>query len=419
MATLVAKATTIVLRINGRDCNLTHTRTDSFKFLDADRPYWYGLDGQQVTLDVISIDGQMVGAGTAGPQIPLLPVPLTAPPPAPRPLPARRAGGGRQPAACFAPAGWKQPQRHVLCIGLDLAWFGGSRGDRNSQYDCLTYLVLDNDNDNDNDKGISSFGLKRVALGRKLTEKGNPYANCDPAAELLLEAIDSLVKLWPDHACVLAIDAPLQASSPPHPPRHIKQKKGDCRHRACETLLQAACGLHARRWMPMIQPGAPLTQRVIALMAGLGQNGFTVFPKESKKLVIECFPREAQWSAAVRNGYGELTPLESRLYKTCGNDLLPIHLYTRFAVDALVGLGLVSGIGRGYWNQIICELLKSLSGDALWITQKTGYGRGGKLFDDAVDATIALSVAVAFACDQAHVWIDGNGADGHIIGPGQ
>jgi hypothetical protein len=45
--------------------------------------------------------------------------------------------------------------------------------------------------------------------------------------------------------------------------------------------------------------------------------------------------------------------------------------------------------------------------------------QAGKPFDDAVESVMAAFVAVSFVQLRAHVFVDGNGADGHIIGPGR
>jgi hypothetical protein len=392
----------IVLRVNGRDCQMVHAvrgkdcrETHAFSFvLDVDREFWSGLRGQDVTLEVVHLAAAEVA----------VPPEMIA---QQRPVAVAPGPAGGPLNNYFVRTGWTEQKLPILCIGLDLAWFGGSRNDRDSQFDCLAYVALTRD-------GPADYGLKRVSLASAPTGDENLYANFDINSELLLGALEELVAQHKDHAVVLAIDAPLQAQ--PATARAIKQD--GLRRRACENLLQETCSATATVWRPNIQPGFPLAQRVLSLLHSLTNLGYALFPKLARFQIIECFPVEAQWSAAARGGFARLAPLEARSYKNCGSGALPLHLYSRFTIDALDGLAPVCGLEIRGWNTIVCSILDRLSRDTRWIDSQTGHGRGGKLFDDAIDATIALCVAIAFAKGAAHVWMQNAGEDGHIIGPG-
>ena len=74
------------------------------------------------------------------------------------------------------------------------------------------------------------------------------------------------------------------------------------------------------QWHPNIQHGAPLTQRVVSLLNGLQQQGFSLWTQSTKldsKLVLECFPAEAIWAMKRLGQYPEaLLASDVKAYKS-------------------------------------------------------------------------------------------------------
>lgn len=304
----------------------------------------------------------------------------------------------------------------VLCIGLDIAWFGGSAGNPQSQYDCLAVVYLD--------PGTGSTSPARSAFRRI------PLVGRDPDARLLLAAITALLQEYaPTTRILLAGDAPLQALPRPHlEPRCAKTVKGKVVRRACEDYLSA----HRQRldrdaggcqgWQPNIQPGAPLAPRIIHLLAGLAQQGFTVWTPADQchdRLMLESFPAEAIWAMRRQGQYpAPLTVQDVKAYKRQQRNLL-----TAAQVQALVHVTLDSfadATGNApRWRALVDAALAWMLADDTWKTPD-GYYRGGKLLDDVVDSLICLATALSYHAGLVHVWQDpAQPEDGHIIGPGR
>lgn len=304
----------------------------------------------------------------------------------------------------------------VLCIGLDIAWFGGSAGKPQSQYDCLAAVYLG--------PGTVSTALARSAFRRiHLVDR-------DPEARLLLDAITGLLQEFtPVPRVLLAIDAPLQALSRPHlEPRCAKTVTGKVVRRACENHLSTerqrldrdAGGCQG--WQPNIQPGAPLAPRVIHLLAGLAQQGFTVWTPADQchdRLMLESFPAEAIWAMRRQGQYPALLTVQDvKAYKRQQRKLL-----TAAQVQALVHATLDSfadATGNApRWRALVDAALTWMLADVTWKTPD-GHFRGGKLLDDVVDSLICLATALSYHAGLVHVWQDSaQPEDGHIIGPGR
>src|ERR1035437_2406710 len=82
----------------------------------------------------------------------------------------------------------------VLCLGLDLAWWGGSSDDPDSQHDALTSLVPGDE------RGNPQF--------QRVTLPANPHPNhfapnCDPDATAILGAIEKVIEQHPSSKVVL------------------------------------------------------------------------------------------------------------------------------------------------------------------------------------------------------------------------
>ena len=303
----------------------------------------------------------------------------------------------------------------MLCIGLDIAWFGGSKGDSYSQYDCLTWALLD--------RGASGTWSLTAHLKRvKLRDR-------DPTASQLIDAIRELLE---NHSTVgrvlFALDAPVQAIRDPNLPERASQPpKGTIEQRACEKYLgryrqaidKEAGG--ADNWHPNIQSGAPLAPRVKNLLAGLRRLGFALWTRataDAPKLVIECFPAEAIWAMKRLDRFDPLfTASRVKCYKDQGGSLLTraqVEDLTRTVLDAFS-----EDTGNSkLWDAVVGHALTWMYSDLTWRARNDRF-HGGKLLDDVVDSMICLATALSYAHDQAHLWQDPDHTDdGHIIGPG-
>jgi len=69
----------------------------------------------------------------------------------------------------------------VLCIGLELAWWGGAARDRSSQADCMSSVTLAPSRDKCN---VESFKYTREDLSDARDRSGDNFApNCDADAD--------------------------------------------------------------------------------------------------------------------------------------------------------------------------------------------------------------------------------------------
>lgn len=292
----------------------------------------------------------------------------------------------------------------TLCIGLDLAWFGGSARDRSSQFDFIAGAVLGSDGT------LAGVHHKRVSLvGR------------DAEGLLTTAAISELIKASDSIGAriVIAVDAPLQTN------RTTTRKS----FRGCELLFNT----HRKRidrdangsdgWHPNLQPGTPLADRVQKVLGRLAEHGggFELWSGErsqSKRLVIECFPAEAIWAAKRLGRYPEaFTAARAKAYKAQKGARLNAIQVRTLVEDALLDAFKFVTRRTQDWTAIISATIDWMLADTTW--QKNGLFRGGKLLDDVVDSTICLATAISYAFNRAHVWQDPSDAtDGHIIGPG-
>jgi len=294
---------------------------------------------------------------------------------------------------------------NTLCVGLDIAWFGGSAGNADSQHDCVAAVK------------ISGTGNSPLIIVR------NKLENRDPDADITFEAIKSIVSddFQNYDRIVIAIDAPLQASGHPSLPQ-LRTPGGPVERRACENYFSAArqaidkdAGRSAG-WQPNIQSGAPLAPRVIKLLEKLSGIGFQVWsPNETdhQLIIIEAFPAEAIWAAKRQECYDpSLEASYIKGYKAKG--LSGQRLVPEQVADMVHRV--LDGFGRILsptvkWEELVNQQIS-------WLIQ-SGLDHGGKLLDDTVDTMICLATAISFANGNAHVWFDpANPTDGHIFGPG-
>ena len=332
----------------------------------------------------------------------------------------------------------------TLCIGLDIAWFGGQEKIKESQYDCISWDILN---------GRSESGLEKERIPLKTRDS---QERRDPDAE---DTFAVLKRLFDKRAkngtrIILAIDAPIQAAdrNPPLPERQSKREKRNegepkkVKWRACEHRLKEALEPISEAkdvcdcWHPSPQPGAPLAPRVERLLTKLVGEGFVLWTpqeRDSTKLIIECYPHEAIWAAKCQDGYlPNLSFACVNTYKRLAerrqaHRLLDEKRIYRLVSNVLGGFSRVSGDAK-HWNQLVQEAIDWFIDDdepgwrdKNW--QDNGLYRGGKLLDDPVDSVICLAVALSYARGCAHVWRkdpqkaptpESPEDDGHIIGPG-
>ncbi len=298
----------------------------------------------------------------------------------------------------------------TLCIGLDIAWFGGSASNKASQFDFLASTLVSDNNPNHN------FRYERVALKDR-----------DPTARILCDSLTALIDSYQGDydRVVFAVDAPLQAMHRPNlPTRKPLSARGTLNRRACEeTLSKNRVAIDkllggAQGWQPNVQPGAPLAPRVVSLLAQL-TDAFDVWTPEntaSDSLMIECFPAEAIWAAKRQNWYSNnTTSIEAKIYKKQQGNQLSQQEVIELVTSTLYPFRYIHS--NFDWQKLVDTMLAEILRDPAW--KKEDYYPGGKMLDDVVDSMLCLATAVSYAAGNAHVWFDKNAPeDGHIIGPG-
>jgi hypothetical protein len=152
----------------------------------------------------------------------------------------------------------------TLCVGVDVAWWGGSRKRRDSQRDTLVYTLV-------------SFGscpglhFRLVDLSKQRNPRAaNPTEpNFDAYSVLLAKAISDLLQENDGRfgRCVVALDTPLEARARPGQPSRVKAaRKGvatGAERRQCEMELEVFKGSSPDNWREWnadlrIQSGSPV-----------------------------------------------------------------------------------------------------------------------------------------------------------------
>lgn len=294
----------------------------------------------------------------------------------------------------------------TLCIGLDIAWFGGSKGNPDSQYDCVVAAVVSPD------PITTHLDIQRV-----------PLIGRDPDAALTACAVGRLIDRYASQVqrIVLGIDAPLLSTQIIPSGRERAWRAADRvlsdTRRAIDQFVGGSNG-----WHPILQPGAPLTPRVLHLIERLShQHGFGVWNTanvQHDRLAIEVFPSEAIWALKRLGGYVEHQNADLiRGYKKLKGVALAEGDVRNLVQGVLSPVGSIIGFEEG-WQMILDSSLSWLLADPEWTQGVDGY-RGGKLLDDAIDSLLCLAAAIGYAKGESHVYVDNSNADdGHIIGPG-
>lgn len=295
------------------------------------------------------------------------------------------------------------PPRRTLCIGLDLAWYGGSANDQSSQFDFVAAATLD-------DQGtFRRAHLKRVSL-----------VNRDPCGSLTDEAIADLInECGGDNSrVVLAIDAPLKTNRANDRKQYRSCERYFSTHRKRIDKLAGGSG----GWHPNLQPGAMLAERVQNVLHSVEQTlefePWSHIDHLSERVVFECFPAEAIWAAKRMGRYPEsFSATRAKAYKAQAGCKLSAPQVRSLVEDAVLDAFKYSTQTPAEWVSLVSEILTWMLSDKTWM--RAGLYRGGKLLDDVVDSTLCLATAICYALGRAHVWQDPeNPEDGHIIGPG-
>jgi hypothetical protein len=328
----------------------------------------------------------------------------------------------------FTPAS-SRLEGDVLCIGIDIAWWGGQAGasKKQTRSECLAMTTRLN--------GVwSNLEIHRVDLTKSDNPEADDFtANADIEADLLVDAInDALSRFTTVPQVVLAGDVPMMALARPKLPRPNKKKERRQKdvesriveYRQCDLKWQMDRGNSPSRWRDVqILPGAPLYPRVEKLVARLQGIGFKLYQypcnAHSPRTLLECFPNEVLWSAGVLGHAEKLTAASLRAYKRIGkgNVKLPSDVFL-----ALCRQTLFPAMRAACLDDTTCErwyetFLKQLRRDKV-ITDDPAEGRSGKSFDDCVDSFLSLTAAIAFVDGIAHVHQGNDPYDGHIVGPG-
>ena len=304
-------------------------------------------------------------------------------------------------------------QKCILCIGVDITWWGGSR-DRASRRECIASAVKSS-------AGWENPTFTRIDLQGYRAKARDDEPNADPKGEQLVGAINKL--LIARITCgevVIALDAPIKALPRNLPPRNKSQRAGEVERRQCDREWANKVRNSPLGWRNAnIQPGAPIPPRVVAIVSLLNRLGFVLYKdpntRRSEKTLIECFPNEAIWSAGVLGYCDGWSYPNMTTYKRMGKikAAMPTHLVKEFAHHTLKPCLQAANLPEDNWFGAFWQ----------WISQdenvvRNGKGVAGKCFDDAIDSMISLIVSASFVSRLAHVHVGEDSNDGHIIGPG-
>lgn len=301
----------------------------------------------------------------------------------------------------------------VLCIGVDLAWFGGGGKNKESRKETIAWSQKVGGD-------WSKPEFRRINLNDLAVEDADETTpNADPEGKLLVEAIMKEVATAEIENVVIALDAPLLAKERCLESRFKKPKKGQVERRDCDKAFGVAISSSPKGWKdPKVQPGAPLPSRISAIVAKMEENEFSVFQTKKNsppRLLIECFPNEVLWSAGVQGECPDMDYKTIAAYKRVGKNKasFPIQMLKEIATLAIEPCVNLLPVETAEWTSAYWNWL---SKDKTIVKEKIGVA--GKAFDDSVDSLLSLVAAVSFVENQAHIH-EGDPDDGHIIGPGR
>lgn len=341
--------------------------------------------------------------------------------------PTTRRSGDKKALPGFVPAAGRL-EGDVLCLGIDIAWWGGHAGTRNkhTRSECIAIAA----------RRAGTWGdmeIHRVDLtSRDCPDADDFTANADVEAELLVNAVGNVLSHFGDIPyVVLAGDVPMLAQDRPELPRPTKPKQSSTgieskttAYRACDRQWHIERRKSPRGWSNIqILPGAPLYPRIVKLVAKLLSLGFTMYQhpwaSHPRRTLIECFPNEVLWSAGVLGHADKLTEASLRAYKRIGKGrvTLPADAFVSLCRHTLFAAFRTVSLEPAVCERWFTAFIERLRLDKV-VTDNPAEGRSGKAFDDCVDSVLSLTTAVAFVEGIAHVHQGHDPSDGHIIGPG-
>ena len=293
----------------------------------------------------------------------------------------------------------------TLCIGLDLAWFGGSVGNPDSQHDYLLSCIL----------SPNPLDTQLLIERLKLIDR-------DPSADIISTAIEAVIAKNAAHVerVVLAVDAPLQTTTILSAGQTKAWRAADRAFSAIRQGIDRQWG-GSRGWQPTLQPGAPIPPRVKALtermMERLGFNLWEPHLAHSPRLLFETFPSEALWAFKRLGAYPTVDRgHELRRYKKLRKELLSDNDILDWLTTLLMPAEPLIHC-EGIWRDLVTQAAHWLLGT--FRPNAEGRYRVGKFFDDLIDTLFCLATAISYAKGHAHVFMDLDAPrDGHMIGPG-
>lgn len=313
-------------------------------------------------------------------------------------------------------------QGDVLCVAVDVAWWGGQtgKGKRDTRTETIAYTSRV-------DGEWSGLSLKRVDLNDSYNSNADPFTpNADANASTLTAGIKDVLDAHERiEKIVLAVDMPILAKDEGMPPpRKANERDGEGgQSRQCDVAWTKQRSASPKGWRNVnIFAGAPTVPRVRALVDKLRELGFGVYRQctmEQERVVFECFPNEVVWSAGVLGFAHGLTVDSLQLYKRLGKKKIPLpeDLFAgiwKHTVDAGFASAGMDPETRSSW---LHDFGQWLAADGVF-DDDSKIGCTGKSFDDAVDSVLSLSAVIAFVTGNAHIHQGIDPEDGHIIGPG-
>lgn len=309
----------------------------------------------------------------------------------------------------------------ILCIGVDVAWWGGQKKSKDSRCESLAYSLRNLD-------GWGDLGIETIDLNPAFNPNADPWTpNADEHGKLLSTSLLRLIDRF-SHVdrVVIALDVPILAQDRELPPPRKANPKGESGgvYRQCDQAWMTARASSPNGWLSVnVLPGAPIVPRCKSLLQKLHESGFEVFglcEADHPRQLIECFPNEIVWSIGALGLDKLLRPDSFQQYKRLGKKNLPLgrelfHASWRLTVERTMELAELDGTVIKRWLHQFENWLE----DSCCFDREHRIGLTGKAFDDAVESVLSLIAAVAFVDGTSHVHRGNDPEDGHIIGPGR
>lgn len=328
------------------------------------------------------------------------------------------------PQELLALDGGRTAPPNVLCIGVDLTWWGGGASPH-SRHETILSALLSRD---------GPLRVRRVGLSGHPNPRGADASepNFDAGGEVFCAALLEEIACYPAHEhVVLCLDAPLECQERPgQPPRRKSVARGastGCKQRGAElalrTYLRSLESKSGRAWGRdlQIQAGSPIPPRVQQIVKRLGATSpgalapYRAGSTSSPRGLVEVFPSEAIWALGLSGAFGDLDSQAVRAYKARRPRRLVRVDAREIAKRPLMGFVPVLQRG-GVPSTTISAWIERIAATSIELSTATSEQvLKTKAFDDPIDSGIAFLTAVACAVGQFHEW--GDETDGTIVGP--